>query len=226
MTSQEMEQGSAEWREIRAGKVTASRIGAVMTKPRKGQKESVTRANYRAQVVAERLSGKAAPDEYQSWEMRRGTDLEPNARIEYELKTGNDVRTVGFVEHPKIANAGASPDGFIGEDGMVQFKCGIPATHLTWLLEGIVPLEHRPQMYFEMACTGRMWSDFVSYDPGLTGHELFIARLERDEAEIEAIEVEVVKFNREVDEIIARLAKPDPMELTQEDVRFAQKVRG
>jgi hypothetical protein len=226
MMPQDTEQGTEQWKDARAGHVTASRISDVMTKPRKGQKESTMRANYRAQIVSEILSGKANPDEYMSWDMRRGLELEPNARIEYEMKTGLDVQKVGFIPHPTIARAGASPDGFVGEDGLLQIKCPKPATHLTWLLEGIVPLEHRPQMYFEMACTGKKWNEFLSYDPGLTGHELFIARLERDDAEIEAIEVEVVKFNREVDEIIARLAKPDPMELTQEDVRFAHKGRG
>lgn len=200
------EQGTQEWRDERSGHVTASRICDVLTKPRKGQKESTTRANYRAQLVCEILSGKAIQDEYQSYDMRRGTELEPNARIEYELR-GHDVETVGFVKHPKLERAGCSPDGMVGTDGMVQFKCPKSAKHLEWLMAGIVPIEHRPQMYFEMSCTGRHWNDFVSYDPNLTGHELFVVRLKRDDAEIEVIEKEVVKFNAEVDEIIAKLPK-------------------
>lgn len=208
------EQGTQEWRDERSGNVTASRISDVMAKPRsKGQSESTTRANYRAQLVCELLSGKATQDEFLSFDMKRGIELEPTARIEYELKRSVDVETVGFVKHPKIARAGASPDGLIGRDGLVQFKCPKSATHLDYLMAGVVPTEYRPQMYFEMAVTGRQWSDFVSFDPRLEGHELFIARLKRDEVEIAEIEQAVIKFNAEVDEILSRLAKVEAVEV-------------
>lgn len=200
------EQNNQAWRDARAGKITASGINDVTTKPRKGQKESRVRANYRAQLICERLTGKAVQDEYQSWDMKLGIEREPYARAEYEIKTGTVVDLVGFVDHPKIPRCGCSPDGTIGTEGLVQFKCCKTATHIDWMMAKIVPVEHRPQMYFEMACTGRKWSDFVSYEPNLPAHlQLFIVRLERDEVAIAEIETEVQKLNAEIDEIIAKL---------------------
>lgn len=204
--TEHLEQGTAEWKDARCGKVTASRISDVLTKPRKGQKESAVRANYRAHLICELLTGRPVQDEFQTWDMKRGTELEPTARVEYELKRGVMVQTVGFVQHPRIASAGCSPDGLIGADGLAQFKCPKTATHLGWLMAGIVPVEHRPQMQFEMSCTGRQWSDFVSYEPNLPDHlQLFIVRLKRDEAAIAEIENEVVRFLAEISDIIGKL---------------------
>ena len=200
------EQGTQEWRDERAGCATASRISDVTAKPRsKGQKESTTRANYKAQLVCEILSGRAVEEEFESFDMRRGRVLEPKARIEYELRSKEPVSTCGFIKHPKLPRAGASPDALVGKDGLAQFKCPKSATHLAWLLANTVPTEHRPQMYFEMACTGRKWNDFVSYDPNLAGHELFVARLVWDDAEIAVIEEEVQKFNAEVMGLVTQL---------------------
>ncbi len=210
------EQGTQEWRDARAGNVTASRVGDVLTRPRKGQRESVVRANYRAQLICERLTGKAQEGEWQSYEMKRGLELEPYARAEYEIKTGTVIELAGFVPHPSIPMAGASPDGLIGTDGMVQFKCVKTAKHLDWLMEKLVPVEHRGQMYFEMACTGRKWSDFVSYEPNLPSQlQLFIARLQRDEVAIDEIEIEVKKLNAEIDEMIGKLTGDDSGDLTE-----------
>jgi hypothetical protein len=204
------EQGTQEWRDERAGHVTASRISAVKAKPRsKGQSEATTRANYRAQLICETLSGKATEDEFESWDMKRGREVEPQARIEYELRCKERIQTVGFVKHPRITRAGASPDALVGDKGLAQFKCPKSATHLEWLLSGVVPMEHRPQMYFEMAVTGREWCDFVSYDPNMTGHELFVKRLMRDEGEIQLIENEVEKFLAEMDAMLNVLRKTD-----------------
>lgn len=218
------EQGTQEWRDERAGNVTASRISDVMTKPRKGQTESTTRANYRAQLICETLSGKATEDEYQSFDMKRGIALEPQARIEYELRSKERITTVGFVKHSRILRAGASPDALVGDKGMVQFKCPKSATHLVYLLAGIVPMEYRPQMQFEMAVTGREWNDFVSYDPNLTGHELFVKRLMRDEGEIQLIEREVEKFLSEMDATLNILNKVEPS-LEQQLEASIQNVR-
>ncbi len=205
------DQGTQAWKDERAGNITASRIGDVQTKPRKGQRESTVRRNYRAQLICEILTGKAVEDQFQSWDMKRGIELEPRARVEYEIKAGVIVDKCGFIPHHSIPRAGASPDGLIGQDGLVQFKCVKTATHLDWLMEKIVPVEHRGQMYFEMACTGRKWSDFVSYEPNLPQQlQLFVARLSRDEAEIAEIETEVRKLNAEIDEIIQRLTGPEP----------------
>lgn len=221
------DQGTQAWRDARSGKITASRIGDVLTKARKGSKESSVRANYRAQIVAEVLTGKAIEDQYQSWDMKRGIELEPIARAEYEIRQSVVVDTVGFVPHPTIPRSGASPDGLIGKDGLVQFKCVKMAKHLEWLQAKIVPVEHRPQMYFEMACfPQRQWSDFVSFEPNLPAqHQLFISRLKRDEVAIAEIEEEVRKLNFEIDEIIASLngEEPDLTGILEESVRQVQQ---
>lgn len=202
------EQGSQAWKDERAGKVTASRISDVLTKPRKGQRDSAVRSNYRAQLICEILSGKPVQDEYQSWDMKLGIEREPTARAEYEIRRDVIIQTVGFVPHPVIKRAGCSPDGFIGEDGLVQFKCPKTATQIAWILAGVVPAEHRPQMCFEMSCTGRQWADFVSYEPNLPDHlQLFIVRMVRDEAELIEIELEVQRFLSEIDEIISKLPR-------------------
>jgi YqaJ-like recombinase protein len=200
------EQGTQAWRDERAGDATASKVGDIMTKPRK-EGEGV-RANYRAKLICERLTGNTIEEEYQSYEMRRGTELEPLARAQYELRSDLDISTVGYIKHPSIPRFGASPDGLVGDDGLIQIKCGKRATHAAWLLAGVVPLEHRPQMFAEMAVTGRKWSDFCSYNRDFPEHlQLFVRRLERDEAEIKRIEEAVMKFNAEIDEIIAKLPK-------------------
>jgi hypothetical protein len=215
MTTVDCEQGTTLWRDVRSGKVTASRIADVLRKG-KGQKESSSRNNYRAQLVCEILTGKAMEDNYVSYWMKRGLELEPIARAEYELKQGVIVDTVGFVPHPSIPRSGASPDGTVGADGLVQFKCVTTANHLDWLMARIVPSEHRGQMYFEMACTGRQWSDFVSFEPNLPPQfQLFIARLKRDDVAIAEIESEVMKFNGEIDEILSKLSTNLDGDLTE-----------
>lgn len=220
------EQGSDAWRDERAGHVTASQIHAVTAKPRsKGQAEATTRANYKAQLICEILSGRATEDEFETWDMKRGKALEPQARIEYELRSKDAIRTAGFVKHPRIVRAGASPDALVGDKGMAQFKCPKSATHLAYLMGGVVPTEYRAQMYFEMAVTGREWSDFVSYDPNLTGHELFVKRLMRDEGEIAQIEHEVEKFLSELDAMLNILSKVDES-LEQKLVASVAAVEG
>ena len=213
------EQGTQEWRDERAGHQTSSMIHAVLAKPKKGSSESTTRANYRARLICEILSGKAIEEEFESWDMKRGKQLEPEARSEYELNRKLAVETVGFVKHATIVRYGCSPDGYVGKDGLVQFKCPNRAKHMDWLTRGGVPAEHRYQMQSEMDCTGRQWSDFVSYNPDFPEHlQLFIVRLKRDESEIEEIRNGVMKFNAEIDEIIAKLPPVEgySQDLTQE----------
>jgi putative phage-type endonuclease len=204
------EQGTDAWRQDRCGHITASRIADVLTKPRKGQKESSVRKNYLAELLCERLTGKVREDGFQSWEMKRGTELEPFARSEYELKTSEFITNVGFIKHPKIERAGASPDGLVGKDGLIQIKCPKRATHLEWLTNRIVPVEHRPQMLWEMACTGRQWCDFVSYNPDFPDSlQLFIARYKRDDLEVLEVENEVIRFDLEIQEAIRDLETPE-----------------
>lgn len=199
-------QGTPEWMADRCGKITASRIADLLAKPRKGNADSATRRNYRADLVCERTTKKTRDNTYQTWEMKRGNELEPFAQADYEVQQGVTIDNTGFVQHPRFEFAGASPDGLIGTDGLVQFKCPNAANHLDYLTSGIVPSEYRPQMLWEMACTGRQWCEFVSYHPDMPEHlQLFIVRFYRDEVEIGKIEEEVIKFNAEVEEIIKHL---------------------
>ena len=198
-------QGTEEWRKERAGKATGSCFDKVMAKIKTG--EAKTRIDYRIQLVTERLTG--VPQEgYINADMQRGIDLEPEARMAYEAVRGVVVEEVGFVDHPKIKMSGASPDGLIGADGMVQIKCPKSTTHLTWMEAGVVPTEHFTQMQGEMAVTGRAWSDFVSYDNRFPeGLQLFIVRVPRDDAYIKDLETEVRVFLAGVDSMVERLLK-------------------
>jgi putative phage-type endonuclease len=159
-------QGTDEWFAARLGKVTASRIVDVMAKGRSGE-PSATRANYMAQLVCERLTGKPA-ESYSNAAMQHGTDTEPQARAMYELETGLTVEEVDFIPHPAIAMSGASPDGLVGS-GLVEIKCPNTATHLKRLMGEKIDRGHVLQMQWQMACTGRVWCDYVSFDPRLPG---------------------------------------------------------
>lgn len=222
MTSADLEQGTQQWRDARSGCVTASRICDVLRKPRRGQKESATRKAYLAQIALERMTGKPQEREFETWDLKRGKELEPFARVEYEMKQEGTITTVGFVEHPRIKFAGCSPDGLVGKDGLCQIKAPRPHVHMEYILSGIVPVDYRQQMLFEMACTGRKFNDFVSYNQDMPEHlKLFISRLHRDEAEIAEVEIEVVNFLVEVEELIAKMPQaPDPLEINDGDAPY------
>lgn len=198
-----MEQRSEAWFAARAGKVTASRISDVLARTKSGW--GAGRKNYAAQLVAERLTG-TVEQSYCNAAMQWGTDTEPHAREAYCQHMLCSVEEIGFVDHPAIEMAGASPDGLIGDDGLVEIKCPGTATHIETLLGGSIPDKYRLQMLFQMACTGRQYCDFVSFDPRLPETmRLFVQRLARDDAEIAEIEREVGVFLSEVDDTVARL---------------------
>lgn len=185
-------QGSPEWKALRCGKVTASRVADVVARTKTGP--SASRANYLAQLIAERLTGTPA-ETYTNAAMQHGTETEPEARASYEFYQGVKVEQVAFVPHPKIDQAGASPDGLVGADGLVEIKCPNTATHLETLLGQAVPAKYADQMQFQMACTGRKWCDFVSYDPRMPEHmRLFIRRVARDDKRINDLETEIAGF--------------------------------
>lgn len=190
-------QGSPEWFAMRCGKVTASRVADVIAKTKTGW--GASRANYAAELIAERLTGCTAPG-FTNAAMQWGTETEPLARAAYEKRTGVTVEEIGFVDHPEIANSGASPDGLIGDDGMLEIKCPNTATHLDTLLSEMVPAKYVTQMMWQMACTGRAWCDFVSFDPRLPAEmSLFIRRVPRDVSMILDLEGDVSAFLREID---------------------------
>lgn len=187
-----MEQRSEEWFAARLGKVTASRVADLMAMTKSGY--SASRANYMAELICERLTGSQA-ERFSNAAMQWGTDVEPQARAAYEFITDVVVSEVGFVPHQTIEMFGASPDGLVGDFGLIEIKCPNTATHIETLLNETVPAKYVTQMQVQMACTGREWCDFVSFDPRLPADlQIWISRLPRDAAVIENIEAETVKF--------------------------------
>jgi putative phage-type endonuclease len=204
------EQGTDAWRQDRLGKVTASRVADVVARIKSGWGSS--RANYAAQLIVERLTGEPQ-DSYTNAAMQRGIEMEPQARTAYQFWQDVEVTEVGFVAHPTIAMAGASPDGLVGEDGLVEIKCPLTANHIDTLLRRAPDGKYITQMMFQMACTGRSWCDYVSYDPRLPEHmQLFVKRIHRDEEQIAALEKEVMIFLVEVEAKLADLAKAYPQQ--------------
>ena len=200
-----MDQGTEEWFTIRIGKVTASRVADVIAKTKTGY--SASRDNYMAQLICERLTGLKG-ESFTNAAMQHGTDTEPLARAAYEALKDVLVDEVGFVPHPTIEMAGASPDGLVGDDGLLEIKCPNTATHIETLISKVVPGKYNTQMQFQMACTGRQWCDFVSFDNRLPEmFQLFVTRVPRDEVFIRLIESEIVQFIAELDDKINKLMK-------------------
>ena len=199
----EIIQGSTEWFAARLGKVTASRVADVIAKTKTGY--SASRENYMAQLVVERLTQTKA-ESYTNAAMQWGTDQEPFARAAYEAAQGVMVEEVGFVPHLSIEWSGASPDGLVGDDGCVEIKCPNTATMIETLLSQKVPSKYITQMQFQMACTGRKWCDYVSFDPRMPAKaQMFVRRVDRDDEYIAEIEAEIVKFLAEVESQVQKL---------------------
>lgn len=198
-----IEQGSQEWFEQRCGKVTASRVADIIAKTKSGP--AASRKNYLAQLVAERLT-KTVEETFTSAAMQHGIDTEPQARAAYAFLYGVEVEEAGFVQHPAIEAAGASPDGLVGGVGLVEIKCPNTATHIDTLTGQSVPSRYLTQIYWQMACTGRAWCDFVSFDPRMPVElQLFVKRVHRDDERIAELEAEVTAFLSEVDAKVAEL---------------------
>jgi putative phage-type endonuclease len=198
-----MEQRTPEWYAARLGKVTASRVADITSKTKSGY--STSRANYMAELLCERLTGTKA-DGYVNAAMQWGIDIEPSAREAYQSLLGVLVEETGFVNHPDITMAGASPDGLIGDVGMVEIKCPTTSVHIDTLMSGVVPSKHMAQIQWQMACTGRNWCDFVSYDPRMPENmRMFVQRVDRDETYIEETTKEVNLFLSELDTKISTL---------------------
>lgn len=199
----DVKQGSEEWLQSRMGKVTASRVSDVLAKTKTGY--STSRQNYAIELALERITGNRQPF-YMNDAMRWGTEKEPFARAAYEAKTMFIVDEVALIDHPTIPMSAASPDGVIDDDGLVEFKCPIPATHLNTLVTKKPAGDYVTQMMWQMACTGRKWCDFASYDPRFPEHlQLVVVRINRDNVVIKAMEDEVVKFLAEVDAMVQQL---------------------
>lgn len=197
-----MEQRTDDWFAARLGKVTASRVADVIAKTKTGY--AASRDNYMADLIVERLTGQKASS-FSNAAMEWGTATEPQARDAYSATTGSLVEEVGFIQHPTIGNAGASPDGVVGV-GLVEIKCPNTATHLEYILEGKPPSKYITQMQWQMACTGAEWCDFVSYDPRLPEHlQLLVVRIPKDTGYIQILEEEVKTFLMELEAKLAKL---------------------
>lgn len=200
-----MQQGSAEWFQARCGKVTASRLGDIVVGKRGGYLKA--RTVYLGQLIAERLTGRVQ-ENYCTQAMQWGIETEAQARNFYEFQRGVDVEEAGFVDHPSIANTGASPDGLVGADGGVEFKCPETHTHVDTLISGEIPRNYQLQMQWCMECTGRDWWDYVSFDPRMPlEHQMKVIRVARDEDLLKDLRQEVEVFDWLVTEKIKTLSK-------------------
>lgn len=200
-----MIQGSDEWVKARLGKVTASRVADVIAKTKTGW--GASRKNYLAELVSERLTGLPA-DQYTNAAMQWGIDQESLARSAYAFFRDAEIEEVGFVDHPRIAMSGASPDGLVGTDGLLELKCPNTATHIDTILTLAIPDKYIVQMQYQMACTDRAWCDFASFDPRLPEKlRLIVRRVERDPARIRELESDVIAFLAELDATMEALGK-------------------
>ena len=206
-----MEQRTEEWFEQRLGKVTASRISDVIAKTKTGV--STSRQNYLVQLVSERLTGKKG-DSFVNQAMLDGIERESAARELYMQTKGVSVTEVGFFDHPVIKNSGASPDGAVNAEeegkyaGLIEIKCPIETTHTNTLMSKSVPSKYIPQIQWQMASVSPnvKWVDFISFNPNFPDTmQLFVARVERDNAYIAELEAEVIKFLDEVEQTIIKL---------------------
>lgn len=196
-----MEQRSEEWFQARLGKVTASRVADVLAKIKSG--ESASRRNYKIQLVSERLTGEKQ-ETYINQAMQDGIDREFYARERYVQQHG-EVEEVGFIQHPTL-EAGASPDGLVGDDGLIEIKCPLGTTHTETLMTQEVPTKYIPQIQFQLLCSGRKWCDFISYNPMFPEHlQLFVKRVDADPVYQKELEQEVSKFLEEVNDVITKL---------------------
>lgn len=196
-------QGSPEWFLQRLGKVTASRVADVIAKTKTGY--STSRENYLMELTLERITG-ARQESFTNGAMQWGTDTEPLARAAYEAKTGFIVEEVAMLPHPTIAMSGASPDGLVDHVGQIEIKCPNSATHAKTLINKKPDSKYITQMQWQMACTGREWCDFVSFDPRFPAHlQICVIRINRDKEMIAELEKEVVSFLAEVEQMVSKL---------------------
>lgn len=199
-------QGTLGWLYDRLGHMTSSGATDAISFLKNG-KESLARKKYKVRVVTERITGIPRDSFLERLRIIKwGKEQEVNARLAYEFLTGNDVDNVGFVKHPTIKNLGASPDGLILSDGLVEFKCPESTTHIEYILDGVVPEEYKPQMLDQILVTNRDWCDFVSYDPRLDiNNRIFIVRYKPTTQEIIEFEKRATEFLREADDLYERL---------------------
>ena len=189
-------QGTEEWHQLRLGKVTASRVADILAKTKSGA--SASRGNYLIELALQRVT-KTIEESYSNSAMEWGVATEPQARVAYEVSTGNFVDQIAFVNHPTIEGFGCSPDGLVGE-GLIEIKCPNSATHWSYIKANEPPQKYIIQMQAQMSVTGAKWCDFVSFDPRMPERsQLLIIRVNRDNEFIADMENEIKQFLNEVE---------------------------
>lgn len=197
-----LEQGSEAWKQVRVGKITASRLSDVLASGKAGA-PSKTRQSYLYELASEIITGQAA-DSFTNAAMQHGTLCEPLARIEYEEREGLPVQQVGFVEVNE--RLGCSPDGLVGENGLLEIKCPKTSTQIQYVLDGEFPSEYKAQVQGQLWVCEREWCDFVSFDPRIEGpSQYFKIRVNRDEEYIEKLKNGVDLFITDLNKILERL---------------------
>jgi hypothetical protein len=210
-----IEYGSPEWLEARAGCLTASRMSDAFAVLKSGT-WAQSRTDYLLELVAERLTGRAT-DHFVSRDMLEGIEREPAAIAAYEWERDCTVEKIGYAMHPTIKWAGATPDGAVGDDGLIETKCPRSTTFVALRLveEHAQAIKHASlatdagyvaQVMWQLACTGRKWCDLAYYDPNMPqGLQLYVRRVVRDEKIIAAMETEARAVLAEVDALVWRL---------------------
>lgn len=201
MPVHKMEQRSEEWFAIKLGKISASQIKDLMA-----AKTTAAHNNYIADLVSEIMTGKREENGYVSKDMEIGQERESQAIGTYEVRANVLVERVGFITHETLPRTGASTDGLVGTDGMVEVKCPKKATHIQTVLSGKVPTKYLPQMQWGMACADRKWCDFISYNPDFPENcRLFVSRVVRDQVHIDKLTAAVIAGTAEVEAIVAAM---------------------
>lgn len=200
-----VQQGSEAWHQLRLGKVTASRVADLLAKTKTGP--SASRGNYLIELALQRVT-KTIEESYTNAAMEWGTQTEPQARVAYEVKTGNFVDQVAFIDHPTIAGFGCSPDGIVDVDGLIEIKCPNSATHWSYIKANEPPNKYFIQMQAQMSVTGAKWCDFVSFDPRMPERsQLLVVRVMRDPEYILYMEAEISTFLKEVEKEVQLMEK-------------------
>jgi hypothetical protein len=198
MIYKDIPQGTPEWFALRCGHVTASNVSDCSAKGRDGKSEGVTRKKYRTRIITEWLTGKPMESGFKSDAMEHGNEMEAEARASYEAHALELVDQITFATHDTIENFGASPDGLVGSEGLVEIKCPMSHTHYAYLSDGKVPAEYKDQMIAQCAVLKRKWVDFISFDNRFPPHmQLFVVRFEPTEKEIADMENAVTEFLKE-----------------------------
>lgn len=199
----DVEQGSQEWLEARAGSLGASQVADALARTKTGW--GASRKNLHAQLVVERITGRPT-EGYCSPAMQWGKDNEAQARAMYCFASGNAVHEIGLARHPSIEGTHASPDGLIDPEGCLEIKCPNSATHIETLTGSPIADRYIKQMQWQMEICDRQWCDFVSFDPRVPEEmQLHVQRVERDEGFIDTMRAEIAEFIGEVDKTVADL---------------------